>query len=152
MRDGDVYFWRWKEGSRIGVSSPYHCWSRIAVADGNGRLRDQFWSDNTDKIVPTADADLTYRGNIHEMKKIPHYEAQFYRDEDVVDMRHSNNSTAPVYVVVGAERDSRVMRALVIERIEKARQTIAYQTSLIDTLNDEIAAIDDGRLHNVVPR
>lgn len=152
MREGDVFFWRWKDGARLGTSSPYHCWSRIAVVGGDGKLRDTFWSDNSDKLVPVDEVDLTFRGNIREMTKIPYYEAQFYREQDVVDMRHSNNSHAPVYVVPNAAKDPVVMRALVLERIRNARQEVEYQTRLISTLEHELSAIDEGRLHEVTPR
>jgi hypothetical protein len=152
MKEGDVFFWRWKAGARVGVSSPYHCWSAKAVVGSDGRLRDTFWSDHSDKLVPLEQVDLTYRGNIHEMKKINGYETQFYREDDVVDMRHSNNSRASVYVVPGAERNPGVMRALVLERIKQARLDVERHKRLIETLTDELAAIDAGRLQDVVPR
>lgn len=147
-----MYFWRWKDGVLDGTPSPYHCWSRKAVVGADGKLRDTYWSDNTDKLVPLDYAELTYRGNINEMKKIYHYEAQFYCDKDVVDMRHSNNSRAQVYVVPGAERDPGVMRDLVLERIETARREIEYHTRMIDTFKAELSAIDEGRLSEVLPR
>lgn len=152
MTEGDVYFWSWKDGARIGESSPYHCWSQIAVVGPDGRLRDTFWSDSSDKLVPLEHAEITFRGNTREMKKIPAYEAQFYHSDDVVDMRHSNNRGAPVYVVPGAKRSPNVMRDLVQDRIVNARREIEYQTRLIDELKAELVAIDEGRLQDVVPR
>lgn len=152
MKEGDVFIWRWRDGARNDVSSPYHCWSRIAVVGADGKLRDTYWSDNTDKLVPLEHVELTFRGNIHEMKRIHSYEAQFYCVKDVVDMRHSNNSRAPVYVVPGAERDPGVMRDLVLGRIETARREIDFQTRLISTLTKELTAIDAGNLHEVAPR
>lgn len=152
MKEGDVYFWRWNDGVRLGDSMSYHCWSRIAVVGADGILRDTFWSDNSDKRVPIDKAELTLRGNVNEMKEIHSYEAQFYCDKDVVDMRHSNNSNAPVYVVAGAERNPDVMRDLVLGRIDKARREVEYQKRLIETLNGELTAIDEGRLHEVAPR
>jgi hypothetical protein len=151
MKDGDVFTWAWRDGVR-NIADPYHCWSRIAVVGPDGRLRDTFWSDNSDKLVPIASVVLTYRGNTKEMKKIPHYEAQFYCDKDVVDMRHSNNSNAPVYVVPGAERDQGVMRDVTLERLAKARREIEYQERLIAVLSDELADIEAGLLANVIPR
>jgi hypothetical protein len=86
------------------------------------------------------------------MDKINSYEAQFYCDKDIVDMRHSNNRSAPVYVAAGAERDPGVMRDRVLTRIEDARREVAHQTRLIATLSDDLVAIKEGRLHAVTPR
>lgn len=105
FKDGDIFRWRWKDHSRS-----MHCKSGIAVAKG-GHLHDTFWGDfHSREWVDLDQVTVEFQGNPADMRAIPKWEAVFYRYQDLVNMNHSNNSDAPVYVKVGAERCPVVMR------------------------------------------
>lgn len=112
MREGDVFFWRWKDEDRhrdCGPYRSYHCKSQKAVFS-NGRLGDTFWNDNGSEAINEDEVVLEYKGNVNEMTPIYECEIDFYEREDVVDMRHPNSSLEKVYVKSGAKRSERAMR------------------------------------------
>ena len=74
-------------------------------------MHDTFWSDfHSREWVDIELVDIEFMGNPADMKQIPESETMFYRYQDLVDMRHSNNSGAPIYVKTGASRCPVVMR------------------------------------------
>ena len=107
-RDGDVFFWQWTDDARKSFTfgDPDWCVAHKAVVK-NGFLVDLYWSSESkswkrDDIINRM--VLTYRGNIHEMEPIHHYELRYYEDADVVDLTHSNHTKATCYRRKGAQR------------------------------------------------
>lgn len=149
MKDGDVYFWRWKDDGRhkdCGSYGSYHCWSRIAVVK-NGILCDTYWFDCKSRVP--EDVVIKWQGNIHEMTEINKHEAEYYRPEDKVDMRHANNSGGPIYLKAEAERNSDIMRELAEYQVERSESEIRMAESRIEQLNEAIAEINAGRLDSI---
>ena len=149
MKDGDIYFWRWKDS----ISRPYayHCYSQKAVVV-KGTLRDTYWHDyemSGERILPLDKVDLTYMGNRDEMTAIQRHEAAYYKPDDVVDMAHANASRAPVYIKPGAERDPATMMAFLEYKIEREESSIRSATNSIERLRKDIQAVQEGRLNEV---
>lgn len=145
LKDGDVYFWRWKAPKDF---MPYHCRSQIAVVE-NGVLKDTFWSSGGERMLRPEDIETEYQGNIHEMTEIREYEVDYYRPEDVVDMRHSNSSRAKIYAKPGAARNADCMLAHIQYRIERAQSEIRSAESLIERLREEETKIKAGELEEI---
>lgn len=145
MKDGDVYFWHWK---KPGDFMPYHCWAQKAVVI-NGFLKDTYWHDGGEKPLNVDDIKAEYQGNIHEMAVIHENEIDYYRPEDVVDMRHANSSRAKIYVKQGTIRNAACMRKHIKYRIECAEREIRMAESLIERLREAEAKIEESCLDEV---
>jgi hypothetical protein len=146
VKDGDIYFWSWKDVS--GRFMPYHCCARIAVVK-NGVLLDTFWHGSDNRVITRKVATLTYKGNVEEMRTIHEGEIDYYRREDVVDMRHPNDSRAPIYVKKEASRNAARMTEALQHRIERERNSIRIAEMSIRGLEEALARVDAGKLEEV---
>lgn len=134
LRDGDIYFWSWKDTANRFM--PYHCRSQIAIVR-DGQLVDTFWYDGHDNSVLRLDQiDLVYKGNEAELVKIDRWEVPYYEPSDIVDMSHSNNSGAPVY----RQPDAKRSQARIIEHLEYKRDKCESQ---IRSAQDDISRISE---------
>jgi hypothetical protein len=152
FKDGDIFKWRWKDDDRhmdCGPYRSYHCKSQIAVAK-DGQLFDTFWGDwSSDRVINLDKVIITFLGNENEMEKINECDAQFYKGEDIVDMNHSNNTRAPVYLKPGAKRDAETMRAVIEHELSDQECTIRSATNKAERLRAALTVIEDGRLDEV---
>jgi hypothetical protein len=147
VRDGDIYFWAWKDTSERFM--PYHCCACIAVVE-NGILRDTYWTGTSDnKVITSKVAALTYKGNVEDMRTIHESEIGYYLPEAVVDMRHPNDSRAPIYVKKDAARDAACMTELLQYRIERERSNISYAEFHIVELEGALKKVAAGKLEEV---
>lgn len=145
MKNGDIYFWRWKDDKRHADCAPfrsYHCYSRKAVVR-DGALYDTYWSDHRNPLT-MDDVIITYQGNPDRMAAISEGDANYYRSEDLVDMRHGNSSSAKIYVKTGVQRNPAVMREYLEHEIEKAESSIRVAQRHIELLDDAISLLDNG--------
>ncbi len=155
-KDGDVYFWGWKEEFlNDGKILPYHCKSQIAMAS-DGLLYDTYWGNNADCIayqdqdqLDLEKVDIKFQGNANEMQEIRASETWFYRREDIVDMRHPNDSSAKIYLKPGAERDAATITLYVEAEIATCRADIKRATDRGERLLTDMIAITQGRLDDV---
>jgi hypothetical protein len=148
MRDGDIYFWRY--ANEMGDHSmTYHCKSRKAVVI-NGRLVDTFWSSPSEgHVVDPARCVLEFKGNKADLRQIREWEAKYYNDEDVVDMRHSNSSRAEVYVKANAKRSREAMLSH-IETMRSEQESVIRSASYrLELLKQSEADIHAGKLDEV---
>lgn len=110
FRDGDVFYWSWKDNLRSG-----HCCSWKAIFR-NGFIEDIFWHGGDNKRWTPEKAmqeiDLEFKGNIEDLAPINSWEIAYYHELDVTDLRHSNSGQAKVYKRVGAKRDAMKMAEL----------------------------------------
>lgn len=147
MKDGDIYFWRWK--SHDGRRAPYHCKSGKGVVH-NGVLRDTFWSRTGDgDAIDLDEVDAEYQGNVNEMSVIDEREIDLCRPEDVVDMRHSNSSAAAIYLKPGAGRDADAMTQHFRCQIEREESAIRTANDRIGRLLEALELTTAGRLEEV---
>lgn len=152
LREGDIYRWRWADQKRDADCGPfrsYHCKSQIAIVE-NGHLRDTFWSGGgSDGWLDPTQVILTFWANLADLNEISKHEAVYYRHEDVVDLRHSNNSRGPVYLRKGAERDAGTMLALIEDRLDKNRRDIEWAQRHIEQLTKDAEKVRAGKLNEV---
>ena len=150
--DGDIYAWRWKE---LPSHMPYHCKSQIAVVY-NGRLRDTFWMHFNGKVPCVSDScailklnevELKLLGNIDTWIQINADDKHFYRPEDIIDMRHSNCSHAPVLLRDGAVKSEELsikhLNSLIDERISEISVAVDRIKSLREQIRDIQRDSDD---------
>lgn len=152
MREGDIYSWRWRDDKRhedCGPYRSYHCRSRIAVVE-DGRLYDTYWSfSGNEPEIKQDDVVLTLLGNKNDMTEIPASKLHYYKKSDIIDMRHSNNSTGPIYLKSGAQIDAATIRSEIERRIADAESTIRMQQESVRHLQSMMQHVDNGDLLSV---
>jgi hypothetical protein len=156
MKDLDIYRWHYKEpqrqfGADIGMT--YHCRSCTAIAH-EGKLYDTFWMGHGGKMggnygpkfhdaktVPLDKVELRYLGNLCDLEEIYPDEARDYEAGCVVDLRHSNNSRAPVLVPKGKAKSVSAMVAALESDIAELESTVRCAIYSIDRKKVEIARL-----------
>lgn len=152
LREGDIYRWRWADSTRdtdCGPFRSYHCRSQVAIFE-DGHLHDTYWSSGGgDRWLDPAKVDLTLWANKADLTEISKHEVVYYRREDVVDLRHPNNSFGPVYVRTGARRDAATMLELIEDRLDQARREIEWAQRRIKELTQDAEKVRAGQLYEV---
>jgi len=152
MIDGDIFGWRWKDEKHHADSGPYrsyHCKSRIAVVEG-GRLYDTYWHGRGDSSLLDPDrVVLTLKGNLNDLVEVPYYFAPFYRREDLVDMRHANNTNGKIYRKPEAVRDPQTMLELAAYERKEAESAIRAAQFRIEHVDQQIERINTGKIDEV---
>lgn len=142
MKENDIYRWFWNPG----INRDYHCKSNLAVFV-NGWLRDTFWYDwETRSSLNPDEVSLALLGNIDECEVIARWKIPYYRSVDIIDMRHSNNSNAPIFLKKSASKD----QATILEYAEE-KERLAYSDKdraerAIVEWEDKIRRIKEGDL------
>ena len=149
MKDGDIYFWKFKYPNikKFG-DYPYWCKSQKAIFLDR-RLIDTFSSSTMSYIVNLEDCILEYKGNIQELESISIYEAEYYKNSDIIDMRHSNNFTKEVFIKAGAKRDKKTVLHKLRESLDKSIYTIKHEEDQIIRLNRSIFLALKGQLYDI---
>lgn len=148
MNDGDIYFWRYRDDVKLS-SEPYHCKSRKAIVI-DGRLIDTFWSNSSYGTVLDPDhVILDFKGNKNDLRQIREWEAKYYDQDDVVDMRHSNSMRAEIYVKKGAIRSRDALLEQIAEMRRAAESDIRYAQYRLERLAKAEADVMAGRLDEV---
>lgn len=149
MKDGDIYFWKFKHPNikKFGVY-PYWCKAQKAIFSDE-RLIDTFSSGTMNYTVNPEDCEIEYQGNVHELESISIYEAEYYKNSDIIDMRHSNNSMEEVFIKAGAKRDKETILYRLRERLDKSTHTINYEENKIIRLNKSILLALKGQLYDI---
>lgn len=146
FKDGDIFRWRWKDQSRS-----MHCKSGIAIAK-DGHLHDTFWGDSHSREwVNLDDVEIEFQGNPADMKEITKSEVVFYRYQDLVNMNHSNNTRAPVYVKAGADRCPVVMREYYEGKKAEAEREARYFRERMAECDVLLAKISTGDFGGYFP-
>lgn len=148
MKDGDIYFWRWRDG--VALSDwPYHCMSQKAVVK-DGRLLDTFWHSHSDRSELNPDkVVLEHKGNVADLREIDPHEIPYYDADCVIDMRHSNHSGAPVYVPKGAARSREAMHQHIAETRNKLNSEIQHLRWRLGRLDAAERKVSLGELSDV---
>lgn len=152
LREGDIYRWRWadqKKDADCGPYRSYHCKSQIAIVQ-DGHLHDTYWfGGGSERWINPRDVTLTFWANTADLTEINKHSVIYYRREDVVDLRHSNNSHGPVYLRNGAERDQVTMLKVIENRLDEARREIEWAQRRIEQLTKEADKVRAGNLSEV---
>lgn len=151
LREGDIYRWRWADPAKDADCGPYrsyHCYSKMAVVR-DGRIVDTFWFGPDNKALDPETVTLTLLGNVNDLREIRPCDVAYYRREDIVDMRHSNNSHGPIYLRKDAERDAKTMMEIIEHRIESSEREIKFATDRIERLRKDAELVRQGRIGEV---
>lgn len=150
IKDGDIFRWCYRDQKPedLGPWKRYHCKSQIAIAK-DGWLVDTYWScmsDSTKWKYAEAPAKLrlAYLGNFADLDHQQEYMAEYYDDEDCVDLNHPNSSKGNFFIRKGARRSERKMRDMIAHKIEKEESLIRVSTWRIESLRKELAKLDSG--------
>lgn len=142
LRDNDICHWVWKKGRELIVGQ----YSHIAVFH-EGKLRDTYWFDW--KTQSSLDLDrilVSVVGNIDDCTEIKVWDAVYYAPSDIIDMRHPNNSNAPIYLKNGAERSQEWMLHRAEQKFYDAQRVKERAERDIAELQDTLKKIRYGDL------
>ena len=147
MNEGDIYRWHWK--GPYGQAKSYCCFAQIAVVF-KGNLHDTYCGV-LDKNAPLdlEEIEIKFQGNPDDMLKLMAGFEKFYRPEDIVDTRHPNNTRAPIYLKLGAQRDDAIMRTWIAAEFESNEAAIHRANNRIQGLQKALAQIEAGNLEAV---
>ena len=147
MKEGDIYFWRWKVEPEHR-STAYWCLSQKAVFT-NGKLRDCYWgyASNHENVWTPEQAKeklmLEFKGNINDMEPLSDNE-KYYDRKDIVNMTHANMSRAPVYKRKGAKRNRKAMLEIAKYSLEKRKHELERAQRDYEELKKTISDIEGG--------
>jgi len=149
MKDGDIYFWKFKHShiNKLG-DYPYWCKAQKAIFS-DGRLIDTYSSSTMSYIVKLEDCILEYKGNTHALESISINEAKYYKNSDIIDMRHSNNSINEVFIQAGAKRDKETVLSKLRKSLDESHHVIKYEERQIIELNKSLLLALKGRLYDI---
>lgn len=147
MIDGDIYTWEWADPKRLDRADVYWCQSQTAIVIA-GKLYDTFWMHHGGKYVDgkgwgprpanrslhPGDVMLTYVANLDGLHEVRPEELRYYEPEDIVDLRHRNNTNAPTYIRKGAWRSKRA----ILREIDMARAAAQYDLKIAKAKCDRL--------------
>ena len=149
MTKGDIFRWYYK--STDGKFAPYHCRSCIAEFDGKF-LCDTFWNTggghSWSQERAERELNLEFVANRSDLVEATNDAKRFYKSEDVVDLRHSNSTTTPLYIRRGAVRDKNVMQASLEENVQKAERAIEWANRSISDNMVLLGELEGGKRLN----
>ena len=152
FREGDIFIWCWKpevEHAKGGYIQAYHCKSRIAIFEG-GVLVDTFWGGSGNDIALQLDRiEVTWLGNANDMQPIPDWQMKYYSPSDIVDTRHSNRTSAPIYLKPGAKRNAEVMEEYARREIDTAIREGQQAQRKMGRMFEALNRIEAGELDKV---
>lgn len=151
LREGDVYRWSYREPGDDRMWGRYHCKSMIAIVK-DGRLRDTYWqiggSFSSGSFSFGIDDlhrfNLKFLGNLSDLDNRPEYDADYYADEDIVNLNHSNSSKGNFYIRKDAQRSADKMLATAQNKIADAESKKRSAEATIERMLARIAEIERG--------
>jgi hypothetical protein len=143
LQDGQIYRWTHRDPSRS-----YWCKSRIAVVK-SGRLLDTYWHDlHSEDPIRAEEVDLTLLCD-QSWPTIRDWEIEYYDACDVVDTRHSNNSSAPVYLRPGAQKSPTAILVAIEAREREANSEIRMAEDRLKRLAKARALLTAGNIQEI---
>ena len=143
MKNGDIYFWSWKEGEspNSNYTLSYWCRARKAIVV-DGELYDVYWHDRHNGWLDPKRVDLAFQGNINDFRVSKYGEHLYYDRADLIDMRHPNDTNGPIYIRNVAERSKVVMMEFAADKLEEAERALRYAQQDIEKWTNKIKEID----------
>lgn len=123
MVEGDIFRWHWKDGFDFST----WCCSPFAKVEGDGVLRDMFWSGSDNKTLSLDVVDLEFLGNLSDYKEVHPFELLYYDNKDYIDLRHSNNSHGPCLLKKGAKKSKEAMAEELERRLENCQRNLDFE-------------------------
>lgn len=141
-KENDIFRYSWKEGRKPIIG----CYAHLAVFF-HGALRDTFWHDwRTQSWIELDRVELRLLGNIDDCREIKRWDVPYYDPADIIDMAHSNNSNAPIYLKNTASKSPEHMLKTADEKMRQAYTDIVRAERQIKELDATIARIKAGDL------
>lgn len=158
LTEGDVFRWSYRAPKTdTRQYGSYHCCSRIALVH-RGRLWDTFWQigmsfsegrsfgvDDLPKI------ELTFLANMSDLIPAKEYEADYFADEDIVDLNHSNSPRGNFYLRKGAKRSQEKMLAVARANLERSISNEQSAARLSEELREVIRKLEAGQMAFYIP-
>ena len=159
LNEGDIFHWQWKLGREKGFGDAYWCRTQRAMVI-DGVLCDLLWVPHGGKYrggaygprqpdqgrINPDDVDLTFIANLADLVEIWPEQAKFYDADEVVDLRHSNNSNAPVMVRASATRSRDATVKTLETEIAQLAFEVAMTTDRLERKRDMLAKIVAGEV------
>lgn len=154
LKKGDIVRWRYSEGAKeLGKLTPYHCKCCRAIFNGEV-LIDLYWVHSHQMPDPNPYRKVTFRpedvgerititeklGNFYNYEQCSPFTAHnWYAEEDILDLRHPNNSSDDnVYVRKDAEKKRDVRIQKLQEQIGDWRKEIQSLVRRINLNRDNV--------------
>lgn len=152
MKDKDVYQWHYtsKKAAKLqeSTSSLYHCKSNIAIYNGSRDLLiDTYWHGFSDNSTFNAkqienDLSLDFIANLNDLVPCRKAQANYYKDEDFVNLSHPNNTTSDVYYIrKGAEKCLDKMKIVLRKHIEHYDHKAEYAKVQADRIREDLVTL-----------
>jgi len=143
MKNGDIYFWSWKdsESPHDTYSLSYWCKSRKAIVV-DGELYDTYWGDRSNGWLDPERVDLDFKGNINDYEVSDWGIHEYYDPSDLIDMRHANDTNGKIYIRKGAQRSRAVMMEKAVYKLEEAESRIRSAQYDVERWTNKIKEIN----------
>ena len=132
IREGDVFYFRYKPEIEKKIAFPYECFDGQLVAkkytDGSIYLQDTYWGLDypSNRIFTPEEAKeqgtLEYRFNLNDVEKGIESDLNYYHDNDVFLFNHQHGRYSEVYVRKGAKRSKEKMLSVVNQKIKETKK------------------------------
>ena len=148
IKNNDIYLWSYKElPDKDSYTTSYWCKSQIARGKG-GVLYDTYWEDfrsplNLEKV------NVIYKGNTDEMESIDPSSTVFYNPDEVVSLRHANNSRQKVYIKQDAKRSPSHTRHYLEYASKKYEYDISWAKRMLEEIEQGLKDVESGDLDKV---
>lgn len=150
-KQGDVVFWRYKENYAKSLhNNRYWCKSKLAIYHDvkGGRFADTYWSNSSSDsfIFKPDDPEIEiveYYGNLADFKQCTEEVFSYYDREDIVDLRHGNDSRS-LYLRKEAIKSAAVMFAAMNEKVKKLQRDIDYALQEKNRIEEIIKNMESG--------
>ena len=149
LNDGDIFTWVYSdvEVDPAKQYGEYHCKSQIAIAK-DGVLYDTFWGD-FNRPIPIDKIVLKFQGNPKYLTVIKSYDIPYYDPADIVDMRHSNSSSQPIYLKHGATKSPSHIKTRLDDMMRSTTRDLETAMRRIKSIGDMQTALDDGKYDEI---
>jgi hypothetical protein len=155
FNEGDYFKWTYKQhivdknSDSVMAGTLYWCCSGI-LRVVRGSLIDIFWGDNGCQDSKrwsfkeaTDNLDLVFMANDKDIIKCQ--SPEYYSTEDIVDLRHLNNSSRDrVYMRAGAKRSLDVMISLAEHKISASEREISSAKNRLDRAKETLSKLING--------
>lgn len=155
LKDGDVYRWSYRDPGDDAAYGRYHCCSMIAIVHA-GKLRDTYWqigesfSDGRSFGVDALyKLNLTFLGNLSDFEKVRDHNSDYYADDDVMNLNHSNSTSGNFYLRKRAVRCPKKMLQIAELKLEQSKSDERFFANRSERLREAITQIKSGDHLNV---
>jgi hypothetical protein len=146
-KENDVVFWRYKTTTQDMSGTRYWCKSQYAIYREvkDGRFIDTYWSGGDSYIFKPNDTEIEvkYLGNLLDYNPCNEDAFLYYDREDIMDIRHPNDSRA-LFLKKDAKKSAPVMFAALNQKVQKLERDIDYSLREKNRIEEIIKNMEAG--------